>query len=203
MSDMLIASETGFLTIDVDATALADAADYYYQYVGPVFRDFAKRMGRRIWQKIGWIIQCKSAYTDTTLNLTEANFVDWDLDIDGEELYKAILVSGANNDIIEYTGAAYGTPYSLIINHPALTTEEAAAEYASQMSTDHADPVKRYRFIIDYDDGTDYSALDIGKTVDVNLYSGTLTITAGLITSLTWSQESAGHLMVVVEVEVV
>ena len=54
---------------------------------------------------------------------------------------------------------------------------------------------------LDYDKGTDYSAIDVGKAITINLYSGTYEQTDGIIRELHYSQIAGGHLFCDINIE--
>lgn len=200
MAAIFKAAELSEFTLDFDSTTEVDAADYYYSFVGPILRDFAERLGREYWQKIGWEIECKSATTDTAIDLTDANIKSWRYNISGDNMYKTVLVRGGNNEVLVYALPTYDSPYTLIRTESQLHTEQSAKALADQLATDHRTPQKYLNIIVDYDEA-DYTALDIGKGIDINLYSGVITKAQGVIRELHYGQNSGEHLQVEITID--
>lgn len=205
MKDLWNAANVVYLTLDVDVSnpLLMDATDHHQHYVGQVIRPFAQRMNREIFHKQGWIVSCKTALTSTGITLTEDDlFPNWLLPISGEHLARRIVVFGANNLIVKHTNAPYPVLYDKIITDAHLTTQAMALDYATALAAIHDNPLDSLIFKLDFDDGNDYSALDIGKTSTVNLYSGEKILTNATIKELSWIQHAGDNLKVDMEIGV-
>lgn len=208
MADIMFAANIWWMTLDVDSTSTPDVSDYYFSHAGPVFRDFAAKMGREVWLADSWTLKCKNSYTDTTINLTEADLIgpprghnsfDWD----GDAMASRVVVRGAGVNYEQTNRLDYPCPYTVFRNDPAIQTQLDANLIGIKLNIATTNPVKRLQVTLDYDGGTDYSTLDIGKTIDVNVLSGKINITAGLIRELHWRQNAGEHLLVDVVIDVV
>ena len=200
MADIWKAAELSHFTLDFDSTTEVDAADYWYSYVGNILNDFASRLGRDVWQKIGWEIECKSATTDTAINLTDANVKRWTYDINGENMARNVLVRGGNNEVIVYCDPTYPTPYTLIKSDSQLHTEQSAKAYADQLKLNTRVPADYLSITVDYDEA-DYTALDLGKGIDVDLHSGVVTKAQGVIRKLSYNQNAGERLEVIIAID--
>jgi hypothetical protein len=197
LENMWESAAINFVQLDVEASTLVDAGNFWYDYVGSVLRLFAERMNRQVWHEIGWTIKCYSTITDTALDLTEANCKPtYYGDIDGDNIVRCALVSGANNEAVNYNTPDYPSPYTTIRNEPQIMTEETAVAYASELTTLNASPVHNLHLTVDFDDGNNYSAADIGKGIDIDLFSSDISISQGIIKELSYSQNRGEHLMV-------
>jgi hypothetical protein len=198
------------ITMDVDATADCDASDYSFAYYGHVLRSFATQLARRVYQAVGWTIKCKTTYTASGMSLTEAD-IDVNLDESGwtyhekgTKMIKDCIVSGANIEARSTASSQYGTPQTKIINEPMVQDQATAQTIADAVMAKNAGPVKGFSCLLDLDAGiTNSDDLDVGKTIDLNLFSGTVTITTGLISMIRYWQVRGGHLMAMITIEVV
>ena len=204
MADLFLASEEAHLAQEIEASGEYDATDYYFTYLGAALRSLADRDSRYYWQKIGWTFRCYSTYTATGYTINEANTVEnqdnrgWNYNISGKEIYKSVLVAGANNEVfLRNTGAKYPSPLSLIVSDQSMTTETAARKLARELCLKHDAPKERLTCTIDYDAAT-WTALDIGKSISVDLY--TIVFTA-LIVRMSFFQEAGGNLLVSLTLE--
>jgi hypothetical protein len=196
------------LDIDVDDTTIADAPDFRTAYIGDVLRAYAKLMNRKYWQETGWTVKMPSSYGDTGLDLTEADFVtnpkmeNWTFTRDGSNIIKHVQVLGNGIFVEGYQTPEFFSPQSLIHNDNRLSSGVTASNYATNLLANNIGPQETIRFTLNMDGSTDYSAIDIGKTVDINLYSSTIVITAGIITEIYYRQKQNGPLYAELVVEV-
>lgn len=200
------------LTLEYDTSTNADAADYRTSTVANILNSFAKMDGRRSWQAIGWTAQSLSSYTSTGLTLTDADLIvnndmeDWDIIRDGTEMRRHQLVVG-NGTFAEGTQTpAYPCPQSFLLSSNLLSSQLAANTRMVSLLADNQSPKDILVCTVDYDnnDDVDFSVLDVGKTINVNLFSGTFTITNGLIISQEFNDGGAnGHLLCTIEVETI
>ena len=191
-----------FLDLDMTATTVADTADYRTEMVLPILMDFASRVGFSIWQEIGWTLNIKNTFAATGLTLTEADFVstpgdEWNLDRDASDTISRAVVLGGNVEVITvqvipannwYTPRTYLEPETRVLD------QSLAYIAAGRRMLDWSAPPEVLVGRLDYDKGTDYSAVDVGKAIDINLYSTTYEQTNGIIREVHYSQKAAGHL---------
>ncbi len=192
-----------FVSIDYDDSTEIDSTDYNSDFVGPVLKRFADMDGRRVWDALGWQIKCKSSYEDTGIDLTEVdietdingNWTNGFYHVNGRNVYRKVKVFGAGVSYADTQSPSFNSLWTKTITDNRVPTQAAAANMVSKLLTKHSDAAKMLVFEIDMDGGiTNIENLDIGKTIDVNLYSGTINITAGLITEIHYRQQFGGHL---------
>lgn len=217
MSDILPAAFesagiTAAMTLDMDSTSLSDATDYRFAYIGDMITNFAGKLGRRAWQQTGWVIKLKTSanYVDTGIDLTEANLdvrlnsTGWQYSADGNGTVRKVIVSGGGGSAEAYSGTSYDTIQGLIINDATVTDQTSARARAAAEASYRAGPVVTFRCTLDCDSGiTSIANLDIGKLIDINLFSSAVVISQGLITEVSYEQNKGGHLLARITVEVV
>ena len=201
-----------FVSLDYDDSTNVDATDYTSDFVGPILARFAQWDNREVWDSLGWQIKSKSSYTDTSIDLTEAdinvdvkgNWINGYYLVDGRNEYRKIRFFGAG---ISQEGVQTTTNNSLwtkMITDTRIPTEAAAKTFVTNLLSDHSDAKKILSVEIDMDKGiSNIENLDIGKTIDINLYSGTINITGGLIREIHYRQMLGGHLFARLIVEVI
>jgi hypothetical protein len=187
-------SQINWVDLDFDTTTIGEANDYRGQFVGHVLSDYAERLDREVWQAIGWAIKCKSSYTDTALNLTENNFLDWSHSMTSDETFGSVTLHGGGSyNNISWRGGTYFTPEGKFYIDTRWAEAAMGGVVADNYESKYSTSKQIFIGTIDLDDGTDYSALDIGKTIDIILHSK-ITISAGLITELSYNQNAGENL---------
>ena len=205
MFNIWVNSQMVWLDLDFDTASIGEGADYRGMFVGHVLQDFTERLNWNVWQGVGWVIKCYGTYTDTTLNLTEDNFLDWNSTIHNQNSFGSVNYFGAGTYRgISWAGGTYYTPEGKFYVDTRWS-EAAMAGVSTTAYEGRWGPIegKHQLFTcrIDLEDGTDYSALDIGKTVDIVLLTNKITITAGLIIELSYEQNADEHLICTMVIE--
>jgi hypothetical protein len=152
-------------------------------------------LNRIIYQKVGWEIECKDTLTPTTLSLTEANLKDWNLNIDGSTVVSGVvsMVNQITHEVYGYNSGYHGLRDRNDTSNTVSTEQGAAAANTNMLANSEVVNVQ-LAIRLDLDDGTDWSALDIGKTITVDLYSTAFTVTNGTIREIAWTQIGNGKL---------
>lgn len=190
------------LTFDATSPSVYDSNDYYPLYVGPVLRKFAKKLGRELFQN-NWTINCKSSYVSTGLSLTEADFEpDLMYNIDGTGMISRVIVIGNDIKIQDLQLADSPSPQGLIMADMGIHTQYDARITATNLLTQNSGVKNHFVGTLDYEKGTDYSAIIPGKSITINLCSGKKTITNGLITSCNYKEVAGGSLLNTIQVKI-
>lgn len=205
MSNIWRYSQMVWLDLDFDTTTIGEGADYRGMFIGNVLDDFAERLNWNVWQAIGWVIKVYGTYTDTALSLTEDNFLDWNHTIHNKNTFSTISLWGSGTyQNITWSGGTYYTPegrfYVDTRYAEAAIAGVAVTGYEGRWAPKEGKHVL-FTGTIDLDDGNDYSALDIGKTLDIIINTDKLVISTGLIIELSYEQNAGEHLMVNIVVE--
>jgi len=199
------------LTLDVDTTTIVDAADFTSAYIGDVLNNYVKYMDRYYWHKYGWTVQCKSSYIDSGINLTE-NDIDnyhlpgaWSFSRSGRNMINKIRILGSGVAVVETTSPSYQTPLNRVVTDNRISTDAMATSAASSILARDDAPAEHLNCKLDCGvNAENYTTLDIGTTLDVNLGSGSgPQITAGLLIELDYIQPAGTHLMAEIVVKVI
>ena len=209
MNEIWDAASLVWIGLDYDDSTSVDATDYQSAYVGDVLRRYARLDDREVWQAIGWNIMIKSSYEDTGIDLTEDHIVTnplfegWTYDRDGSNIIKDVKVFGGGISYADNQIPDYASPGGLIHTDNRIATQKSALDMATSLLAEHNSSKDFLRLTIDCDSGiTNIANLDVGKTIDVNLYSGTITISAGLIREVAYNQHRGGPLYASLVIEV-
>lgn len=186
-----------WVNIDFDATTQIECENYKNHPIGTLIRDYAERLDREVWQAIGWDIKCKSSYTSTGINLDETSFQPGiSYQVDGSQQVAKVGVQSMN---VYYTTPIstlkYFTMSSLGIGWWRFGTVSIGYIASTPLKAHFKNP--RYVFAgrLDLDDGTNYSALDIGKTVNIDIDTSTIVVTNGLVIDLSYVQNKGENLL--------
>lgn len=186
--------------LNYDVSTEIEAVDYTSETIGNILRNFALRDGRRVWCSKGWVIESLASLVDTTIDLTEAHvetdekLEDWTYTLDGMNIYHKIKVYGSGIIAEDIQTTTYPSPLGIVITDNRLTSQQTADSVVTQTLIDHANEKKHLEFIINTANVTDSHLLAVMKTIDINLYSGKVSITAGEIVSLSYFQTGGGPL---------
>ncbi len=194
-----------FCTIDFDNSTLNDPSDYRSSFVGGILQTYAEWTNRRLFQKIGWVITCKTSLTATGLSLTESAVETddeqegWNFRRDGNTMAKIAFIFGGGINVIKMIAAQYPCPFGKIISDPRIMTLSQAVQFADNIETRAQTPFDLIPFTIDMD-SADYSAVDVGKTLTLTMYS-TIVFTNALIYSVSYQQNAGEHLFCKLEIQ--
>lgn len=205
------AAETN-LSIDYDTTTNADAGDYRTSMIVDILTSFAKKDNRRVWQALDWVAKCKSSYVSTGITLTEADLVvnnnmeRWDIFRDGSQMRRHQMVVGNGNFYEAFQTPTFPCPNSFLHTSNLISSQTIAKTLGDNLLARFQGPKDIFECTVDYDNiaGTDYSTIDMGKTINVDIFGSKFTITNGLIISMDWDDTGAnGHLLNTIQVETV
>lgn len=202
------------LTLDYGTSTKADAADYRTSMIGDILSSFAKMDNRRYWQQIGWVAQslATGSLVSTGLTLTEADLVvnndmeKWEIGRDGTEMRRHQMVVGNGNFAEEFQTPTFPCPLSDLYTSNLISSQVIAKAHADSRLARYQGPKDIFECTVDHNNiaGTDYTSIDNGKTININLYSGTFTITNGMIISIENDDSGAnGHLLRTMQVETI
>lgn len=190
-----------YISLDYDDSTNSEAVDYTTTSIGEVLRKFAQMDGRHLWHAKGWVIKSSSTLIDTGIDLTEADFEvdqhleDWTYNLDGFNIKKNIKVIGAGCVGEDTQSPAYPSPLGLVHTDTRISSQEAANTLSAQLKIDHTSEKKTLQeVVVNADSLSGSSQIDVMKTIDVALYSSTITVTAGEIVSVSYSQTRGGNL---------
>jgi len=203
--------KTSELELDVDSTTIVDAADWSNAYIRDVIMLYAQMMDRKVWHRYGWTIACKSSYESSGITITENDIVEyynpqaqsWGYRRSAYELIRSIILLGDGVRVTKSDTPDYSTDRALIVSDRRLSTVATATSTATNILNDLKSLKEYFYFRLDYDNGTDYSALDVGKTLTVNIASGTISLTDILIVEMAFTQSPGSHLYCDVVCEII
>ena len=185
-----------WVDLDFDTATIGEANEYRGMSVGHVLTDFAERLDWQVWQAVGWVIKCYGTYTDTALSLTEDNFTEWSMAMTTDETFGQVILWGSGSyGTVSWTSGTYYTPEGKFYIDTRWAEEAMGMIAGDNYGTRFSTAKRIFSGTMDLDDGTDYSALDIGKTVDILIQTDKLVISDGLITELSYEQNAGEHLM--------
>lgn len=189
------------LTLLVDTTTQADAQDFRTSYIGDIIKRYERILKRESFQAKGFIVKLldPSNYESTGLSLTHADFVnnpgeEWVYNPSARDVIRHAQVLGDGVFAEGFQTPVLPSPQSLIISDTRVSSQVTANDIIANILSQNQDKRKFLWFTLDLYDGTDYTELDIGKTINVNIYSGLLNITGGLIREMFFKDQPNGHL---------
>lgn len=212
MNNIWAAISIPWLILDFDSSTLFDSSDYNSAYVLDVLNNYAKMSDREVWQAYDYIVKCKSSYDDSGIDLTEAdvihdntgNWLNGSFTRNGREIIRSARIFGAGVTYVDTQLPDYPSPRGDIYSDSRIATQAQAAVIVANILTENSSPKEILRIMINCNSSiTNIENLDIGKTIDVNLYSGTIAITAGLIREVHYEQTRGGPLYATLEIEVI
>lgn len=180
-----------------EAVNLVDATDLRGSFVGTILQRYAEALNWQVWDKIGWEITIDDPAVSTSLSLTEANFEPFTFGADGSSTTRKVISGCQNRFNLEIPSTAKGFPSygdGLRVDNFYASQSDAALAGATYY-TRTSDIDTNFEGTIDLDDGTDYSALELGKLLTVTLYSEAITtFTEQRISYVSYTQDGGGHL---------
>lgn len=195
------------LTLDYDDSTRADAQDYRTDTIGSVLIKYAELEEREYWQQKGWRVQCKSSYESTGITITENHCVvdkdmeKWVITRDGSEMVRHVQVVGNGVFLEGFQNPTYATPQTFLHTDKRISSAVIASEWATTLLSKYSDVLESITLTVDYDDGNDWTEVDVGKTINVNLFSGTFQLTNALITKVAYADQADGNLQATLTIE--
>lgn len=191
-----------------DATTLFEAVDRRASKITPTLLEYASRLNRILYQKVGWDIECKTSLTSSGVELTEADLDDWHLSIDSEtnvamatSFARRLAFKDSIHRKVTYTQRDDIRPFW------EINTPQIATEMLPNIITLFQDFTILLTIRVNLD-GTApggagaWADIDTGKTITVDLYSGQLTVTNGTIREVAYYQADGSDLHADIVIEV-
>jgi hypothetical protein len=186
-----------------DTSTLIDATDYRGTYVGTVLKRYAKQQNWEVWDAIGWTIKCDAPATSTALSLTQTNFTKFTFGAHGSSVTRSVIVGCQNTFAASRPDWKGYRQYRDDLDvDDFFPTATAAASAGPNYITRDENIAHPFVGTIDMDDGTNYAAIELGKLITITLYTNKHVYTEGIITSVSYTQESGGHLYCQIKVKV-
>ena len=191
-----------------DATTLFEGVDRRTSKVTPTLLEYASRLNRILYQKVGWDIECKTSLTSSGVELTEVDLDTWHLSIDSETNV-AMTTSFARRLAFKESIHRKGTYTQRDDIRPLweINTPQIATEMLPNIITLFQDFTILLTIRVNLDGAAPGGAgawadVDTGKTITVNLYSGQLTVTDGTIREISYYQSVGSDLHADIVIEV-
>ncbi|OLS20348.1 MAG: hypothetical protein HeimC3_40870 [Candidatus Heimdallarchaeota archaeon LC_3] len=185
-----------WITLSMDTSSLIDPSNLKGSYILPILKRYADQENWRIWDKIGWIFRVGAPSVSTSLSLTEANFTKWTFDADGQKTTRS-AITGTSGKVEQTRHSSPSWIYSflddVIVDDLFATQANAASAGVNYLARKE---IIAHHFVgtIDLDDGTDYSAIELGKLITITLYTDKHVFTSKEIDKISYTQDSGGHL---------